>query len=271
MSRPDLDVTGLAAKASTLVELHHADTPLLLPNAWDVVSAQTVAAAGFPAVATSSSAVAATLGERDDDATEPDVVFDWIGRIARSIDVPLTADIQAGYRLGAGEIVERLLAAGAVGCNLEDTDHHGPGVLVDIERQAAFLAEVRAAAEARGVHLVINARVDSFLRKVGDADAQLADGIRRGRAYLAAGVDCVYPISLADRDAMARFVDEVGGPVNIILRRTGLTVPELAALGVHRVSLGGGLHALATAQLRASLGVLAAGGTFEDAARTAAG
>ncbi len=144
-------------------------------------------------------------------------------------------------------------------------------MLVDVDRQAAFLAQVRAAAEARGVHLVINARVDSFLRKVGDADTQLADGIRRGRASFAAGADCVYPISLADRDAIARFVDEMGGLVNIILRRTGLTVPELAALGVHRVSLGGGLHALATAQLRASVEVLAAGGTLEDAARVTAG
>lgn len=249
----------LADRAGILLAAHHADAPLVLPNAWDVVSAQVVADAGFAAVATSSSAVAAALGESDDDTTDPNLVFDVVARIARAVPVPVSADIQAGYRLAPEEIVDRLLAAGAVGCNLEDTDHHGPGVLVDAERQAAFLAAVRRAADARGVHVVINARVDSFIRKVGDADAQLADGTRRARLYLDAGADCVYPIALADPGTISAFVTAVHGPVNIIARRTGPTIAELAALGVRRISLGGGLHQLATAQLRDAVTRLAAG------------
>jgi len=249
----------LGTRADELLAAHHADVPLVLPNAWDVVSAKVVADAGFGAVATSSSAIAAALGEKDDDTTDPGLVFDVIARIARAVEVPVSADIQAGYRLPPDEIVDRLLAAGAVGCNLEDTDHHGSGVLVDAQRQADFLARVRRAADTRGVHVVINARVDSFIRKVGDADAQLADGTRRARLYLEAGADCVYPIALADPAAISAFVGAVPGPVNIIARRTGLTIPELAALGVRRISLGGGLHQLATAQLQDAVTRLAAG------------
>jgi 2-methylisocitrate lyase-like PEP mutase family enzyme len=254
----------LAARANALLAAHHRTSPLVLPNAWDVVSAKAVEAGGFAAVATSSSAVAAALGEKDDDTTDPDLVFDVIARIARAVIAPVSADIQAGYRLPPEEIVDRLLAAGAVGCNLEDTDHHGPGVLVDAGRQADILARVRRAADARGVHLVLNARVDTFIRKVGDADAQLADGTRRALLYLAAGADCVYPIALADPAAISAFVDAVPGPVNIIARRTGPTIPELAALGVRRISLGGGLHQLATAQLQDVVRRLAAGAALGE-------
>ena len=171
----------LASRAEALLAAHHLDRPLLLPNAWDVASARAVEAAGF-FVASSSNAIAAVLGERDDDSSRPDVIFDWLARMARAVSVPLTADVQAGYGLPAKQLVERLLATGAVGCNLEDTDHHGGGgPIVSSERQAEYLAAVRAAADAHGVHLVINARVDTFVRKVGDEAAQLAEAIRRGR------------------------------------------------------------------------------------------
>lgn len=249
----------LAAKADQLLAAHHAARPLVLPNAWDVVSAKAVEAAGFVAVATSSRAVGDSLGEPDNDSSDPGLIFDVIHRIAGGVGLPLTADLQAGLQLDPEELVGRILAAGVVGCNLEDTDHHGAGVLVDAERQGEYLASVRAAADARGVHLVINARVDVFVRKVGDAAEQLAEAVRRGRRYLEAGADCVYPIALGDPAAISRLVQELPGPVNIIARRGGLTIPELAELGVRRISMGAGVHQLAMADLGARLARIAAG------------
>src|SRR5215475_2825652 len=122
-AQPDVD--GLAERADALRRLHAGPRPLVLPNAWDVASARLVVKAGFPVVATSSGAITAALGYQDNDSMPVDEAFGAVARIARSIPVPVTADLAAGYRLPAAELVERLLNAGAVGCNLEDTDHHG--------------------------------------------------------------------------------------------------------------------------------------------------
>lgn len=266
MSLPEPpSIETLAAKAEALLALHHADRPLVLPNAWDVPSARAVAAAGFPAVATSSRAVGDSMGEPDNDASAPRLIFNGLARIAAGVTVPVTADLQAGLRLDPDDLVDHALHAGIVGCNLEDTDHHGPGALVDAERQAHYLAAVRDAARARGVHLVINARIDTFVRKVGTEAEQEAEALRRGRRYLEAGADCVYPIGLGDPAAIERLVRALPGPVNIIARRGGLTVPELAALGVRRVSMGGGIHQLVMADLGARLARLAAGESLADA------
>jgi len=253
------DGPDLATRAETLLAAHRADRPLILPNAWDAASAKAVEAAGY-FVATSSNAIAAVLGERDDDSSRPDVIFDWIARIARAVSVPVTADVQAGYGLPAAELVDRLLTAGAVGCNLEDTDHHGGGgPLVDAGRLATYLADVRAAATARGVHLVINARPDTFIRKVGDDVAQLEEALRRGRLYLDAGADCVYPIMAADPGAIRRMATELPGPINVNARRGGLSVQELTELGVRRISFASGLHQLAMAHLGSDLAHLRGG------------
>jgi len=251
--------TELAVSADALFAAHHASVPLVLPNAWDVASARIVEEAGFHAVATSSHAVAEVLGGTDDDSNDPDVIFPFLARITGAVRVPVTADVEAGYGLPPAELVERLLAAGIVGCNLEDTDHHGDGVLVDADRQAAFLADVRAAADAAGVHLVINARVDTFLRKVGDDDAQMDEAIRRGRLYLQAGADCVYPITLVDPARIRTLSAAIPGPVNVIARAGGPRMDELAELGVRRISFGGGLHRLVLDHLRLAVAGIATG------------
>lgn len=251
------DVAGgwgpLAAKAQELLDAHHAPDPLVLPNVWDVASARIVEQAGFPVVATSSRAIAGVLGLGDDDSSDPDTVFGWAGRIAGAVACPVTVDLEAGYRLRPADLVERLLSVGAVGCNLEDTDHHGNSVLLDAGEQAAFVAEVRAAGDAAGVHVVINARIDSFIRHAGDETQQLEEAVRRGRSYLEAGADCVYPIALGDRVRITQFVSSMPGPVNLVARRGGLGVGELAALGAHRISLASGLFEVAYGQLRAAL------------------
>src|SRR5437764_15300934 len=138
-------VTDLTQHAQTLRALHRGSRPLLLPNVWDVASAQAVARAGFPVIATSSHAVAASLGFPDSDVMPADAAFDAVARIASSVHLPVTADLDAGYGLPAADFVQRLLDAGAVGCNLEDTDHHGADVLVPVETQVERLQGVRRA------------------------------------------------------------------------------------------------------------------------------
>jgi 2-methylisocitrate lyase-like PEP mutase family enzyme len=224
------------AKATTLRKLHAGPRMLVMANAWDAASARAFEAAGFPAVATTSGGVAATLGYQDHEDAPADEMFAAAARIARAVAVPLTADLEAGYRLPPALIAQRAIAAGAAGVNLEDSDHHAGGVLVEAERQAEQLAAFKAAARAAGVDLVLNARVDVFIRRVGTPEEQLAEGIRRGKLYREAGADCLYPIGLADEAMIAAFVQGVGCPVNINARRGGVPLSRLAALGVRRVT-----------------------------------
>ncbi|WP_336204826.1 isocitrate lyase/phosphoenolpyruvate mutase family protein [Nonomuraea sp. LPB2021202275-12-8] len=156
--------------------------------------------------------------------------------------VPVTADMERGYGLAPAELVERLLATGAAGCNLEDSDPRS-GELVDVGRQAEFLAGVRAEA---GAALVINARVDTYITGP-TGDRTHAEAVRRARRYLEAGADCVYPIGLADEAAIEALVTEVGEPVNILFRPGAPSLGRLAGLGVARVSYGHGLHQAAHA------------------------
>lgn len=261
-------MTELSRRAAALRTLHRPGDPLILPNAWDAGSARAVVAAGFPAVATGSAAVAEALGHADGEATPVDEMFAAVGRIAAAVTVPVTADLERGYGLRPTELVERLLAAGAVGCNIEDSDPR-THELYDVEEQADLLAGIRAAARAAGVELVLNARVDVHLRAYGPAEGRLAEAVHRARRYHAAGADSLYPILLAGPEQIRGFVTEVGAPVNV-LARPGVPAPaELAALGVARVSYGSGVYAAARARtvemlaaIRAGETVFPAGGEF---------
>jgi 2-methylisocitrate lyase-like PEP mutase family enzyme len=248
--------------AARLRAMHSGPRPLILPNVWDPVSARAFAAAGFAALATSSSAVAATLGY-EDGQTPADEMFAAIARIARSVSVPVTADIEAGYGLPPAQLARRLADCGVAGCNLEDSDP-ATRTLVDPGQQAQYLAAVRAEA---GPDLVINARVDVYVRPLtpaadsaggGDRDsggrdasaASTADAAaERANAYLAAGADCTYPI-LAPPQALSGLVRRINGPVNAMYRPGGLSLGELAGLGVARITFGGGLHARVAGQVR---------------------
>ncbi|UOX89027.1 isocitrate lyase/phosphoenolpyruvate mutase family protein [Amycolatopsis sp. FBCC-B4732] len=243
-------MTDLKAHADLLRELHHGDL-LVLPNAWDEASAELVVETGFPVVATSSAAVADVLGFQDGEAAPWREMFAAAARIARAVGVPVTVDAEAGYGLAPGELVDRLLEAGAAGCNLEDTDHRAGG-LADAEAHADWLAEVRAAADASGVPLVVNARIDVFLPPAGVPEAdRVAAAVRRARGYREAGADCVYPIG-APGDALARVVAEVPGPVNGNTN-PALDLAGLAALGVARVSYGPRFHRSGFAGMREAL------------------
>ncbi|TSB19044.1 isocitrate lyase/phosphoenolpyruvate mutase family protein [Streptomyces benahoarensis] len=240
-------MTGAAA----LRALHHGPgLPLVLPGPWDAGSAKAFADAGFPALATPSAGVAAALGYADGEVP-PDEMFAAIGRIARAVDVPVTADVEDGYGLGARELVARLAEAGAVGCNLEDGDRTTGG-LVDADRQTDRLAEVRAVA---GDALVINARVDTYVRGAGG----VAETVRRGRLYATAGADCVYPI-LAPPEELAELAAGIGLPLNALAVPDGPAPRELGALGAARVTFGPWQQRRAMAAIAAKARELRGGG-----------
>src|ERR687888_54588 len=218
--------TDLQSRCDLLRTLHRPGAPLLLPNAWDVATARAVVAAGFPVVATTSGGVAATLGYEDHE------------------DAP------------ADEML-----AGAAGCNLEDTDHTA-GRLRDPDRHAEWLRAVREAASADGYRLVINARVDVFLGPFlagagpGTQEELVPEAVRRANAYLEAGVDCVYPITLWEMEALRRFMSDVRGPVNVVRLPQAPSLAELASLGVARVSWGHLLYRGAMARFEDQLASL---------------
>jgi 2-methylisocitrate lyase-like PEP mutase family enzyme len=232
----------LESRCDQLRSLHRPGAPLLLPNAWDVATARAVVAAGFPVVATTSAGVAGALGYKDHEGAPGDEMLAAAARIARGVEVPVTVDAEAGYGMAPAELVAALRDAGAAGCNLEDSDH-AAGRLRDPESHAEWLRAVRREASDAGYPLVINARVDVFLGpflggETGNQEALVPEAVRRANAYLEAGVDCVYPITLWETEALRQFISEVTGPVNVVRLPMAPSLAKLAELGVARVSWG---------------------------------
>ncbi len=238
-------------RCDLLRSLHRPGAPLVLPNVWDVATAKAVEAAGFPVVATTSAGVAAALGYDDHEQAPPRAMLDAAARICSGVDVPVTVDAEAGYGMPAADLVAALREMGAAGCNLEDTDH-ATRSLRDPGDNAARLRAVREAAAEQNYPVVINARIDVFLPGVLSGSDQtqaelVAEAVRRSRAYVDAGADCVFPIALWQRDALAAFVAKAPAPVNAtrIPRPDALSIAELAELGVARVSHAFFLHHVA--------------------------
>jgi 2-methylisocitrate lyase-like PEP mutase family enzyme len=253
--------TELNSRCDLLRSLQRPGSPLLLPNAWDVGTARAVVAAGFPVVATTSGGVAATLGYEDHENAPGDEMLAAAARIARGVEVPVTVDAEAGYGMEPAELVSALRDAGAAGCNLEDSDY-AAGTLRDPDRHAEWLTAVRHAASKDGYPLVINARIDVFLHPFlsgagpGTQDELVPEAVRRANAYLEAGADCVFPITLWETGALRRFSSEAGGLVNIVRLPQAPSLAELAALGVARVSWGILLHHEAMARFQDQLASL---------------
>jgi 2-methylisocitrate lyase-like PEP mutase family enzyme len=259
----------LRKKAETLRQLHHGPDILVLPNAWDIASARIVEEAGYPAIATTSAGVAFALGYPDGEKISRDEMLDAVSRIARRMRVPVTADLEAGYGpepADTGETIRRAIDGGVVGANIEDGTHRREQPLCSMNLAVARIHAARRAAEAAGIPFVINARTDSYLaarifNQPQDAKC-FEETVHRGRAYLEAGADCIFIPGLADRDTIGRLVAAIDGPINILAGPGSPSVPELKALGVARVSVGGAI-------MRATLGVvqraaeeLRSGGTF---------
>lgn len=251
-------------KAELLRELHHKPPILVLPNAWDVASAVLFERAGAHAIATTSAGVANNLGYRDGQCAPLPEVLALTARMATAVHVPVSADLEAGYAGTAEElqaVIRQLLAAGAVGVNLEDGMPQGvPQPLRGIEEQQQRLRRARAAADAAGIPLVINARTDVYLHQVGEPTGRRAEALRRLQAYKEAGADCLFVPGVRDAVLIGELVSELKAPVNVLAGASTPAVPELQKLGVARVSVGSSLqHASLAFAERLAMGILAGG------------
>ena len=226
--------------AENFRRLHNRKEVLVLPNAWDVPSARVFEDEGFPAVATSSAGMLASLGYPDGEGIPAKEFISAVGRIARVLSIPLSADLVGGFGgtpEGVARSAKAVIRAGAVGINIEDFAHEERRLL-PVEKQVAKLrALVRLQKETK-VHFVINARTDALRFFPGDGAAKLAEAIRRASAYRDVGADCVYPMGLTDRESIGRFVNALHFPTNVMVRKGLPPVPELKRLGVARVSFG---------------------------------
>jgi 2-methylisocitrate lyase-like PEP mutase family enzyme len=251
---------------SDFLALHRGPAPLVLPNAWDVISARLVEDAGFPAVATTSAGVAWSLGYADGQHISLDEMLAAVARITRAVRVPVTADLEAAYGPrpdDAAATARGAIKAGAVGFNFEDTSGDSNNPLLDIPLQVARIRAARAAADELGVHLVLNARTDVYLDEVGAPDTRFAEVVRRLTAYRDAGADCLFAPGTADRDTIASLVKALGAPLNVLATPASPTVAELATLGVARISLGGGVFRTALGLTKTRLGELRRQGRFD--------
>jgi 2-methylisocitrate lyase-like PEP mutase family enzyme len=225
---------------------------------WDAASARAVAAApGCRALATASWAIAAARGVADGEVLSREEMLYAVGVVARAAELPVTADLERGY----GDVritVEGALEAGAVGCNLEDSD--GAGGLWPAEEHAAVVAAARAAGDAAGIPLVINARTDVYLTDVIPPDERLLAALERGAAYLDAGADCIFVPGVRDVTLLTALAKEMGGPVSVLAGAGGPPLAELARLGIARVSYGPGPQGVAMAALSRAAETLLAGG-----------
>ncbi|WP_210648994.1 isocitrate lyase/phosphoenolpyruvate mutase family protein [Nocardioides sp. SYSU D00065] len=234
-----MDIT---TRATTLLELHHTGTTLVLPNVWDAWSARVVAEAGFPALSIGSHPLADSRGQGDNEDMSLDDALDGVRRICAAVpEVPVTADMEAGYGAAPAELVERLLEAGAVGVNIEDTVHSEGGRLRSVAEHADYIGGIRQAADAAGVDLVVNARTDVWLDP-DRFDDPVAEALARLTACEEAGSRCSYPVKVPDAASLQALLDGLAGPVNVIANpRTGSaagSLEDLQVMGVHRVTFG---------------------------------
>jgi 2-methylisocitrate lyase-like PEP mutase family enzyme len=281
-----------AQKASRLLELHHGPQPLVLINAWDAASAAMVEHCGLPAIATSSAAMANALGFPDGQYLPWAQMLEAVARVCRAVKVPVTADIESGFAANVTALetsITQIIAAGAVGVNLEDvmpthadpkdagSKNGGPenaaavrhgSPLFPLPEQVARIQAARRAAQAAGIHLVINARTDAYWQAGVEPAETMRNTLERGKAYLQAGADCIFIPGLRNPDHIRTVIDYLRGvhqePAINILAGPGVpSIPELAKLGVKRVSYGSGPHRAAMGLLRRMAEEAKTAGTFK--------
>jgi len=234
-------------------DLHLADEPLVLPNAWDAASARVIERAGALAIATTSAGVAWSLGVPDGGLLDPVAAAEQVERIVAAVDVPVTADIENGY----GDVVATvrgMLAAGAVGVNLED----------DASRRPERFAAARSVADSDA--LFVNARIDTYLLSVGDPADRLDETVARAAEYLDAGVDGVFVPGVGDPVVIAELVARIPAPLNIMVGPGSPNVAELGKLGVRRISASGGIALAAYALAARAATEMLTFGTYDNTA-----
>lgn len=234
-------------KAEAFRALHDGPDVLVLPNAWDVASARIFEEAGFPAIATTSAGIAASLGYPDGERISRGEMAKAIGRIAAAVRVPVTADLEAGYGpipKFVRQSVEAAVDAGAVGVNLEDGTDDRVRPLRDIEAQAERIRAARSAS----ARIVINARTDVYLKQHLAERSRFAEAVKRANLYRKAGADCLFVPGVTDRETIRQLVKAVEGPLNVLAGPGMPSVADLRELGVRRLSVG-------SAAMRAALGL----------------
>jgi 2-methylisocitrate lyase-like PEP mutase family enzyme len=239
-------------KAAVLLRLHQGPGMLILANAWDVASARLVERAGFPAVATSSAAVANSLGYPDGQRIPREEMLSVVRRIASKVSVPVSADLESGYGTtteAMEETARAMIEAGAVGLNFEDSTGDAQRPLFDVADQVEKIKRLRAAGEKLGVYIVINARTDVYLEEVGEPASRFHHAVQRANAYRKAGADCLFVPCVDDAETIGKLVKAIEGPINILVRPHSPSISELEKLGVARASFG-------SWPMRAVMGVL---------------
>lgn len=244
-----LDAT-LKMRALHLLRLHKGPHILVLPNAWDAASARIFEAAGFNAIGTTSAGVAYSLGYPDGQRIPREEMMAAIRRIAGAVSIPVTADVEAGFGQSPEEVAETVRAvldAGAVGLNLEDAS--SDVALFDVAQQVERVRAACQAAAAAGIPLVINARTDVYLLRVGDPGGYFDEALRRLTAYRDAGASCLFLPGVRDANTIARMARAVAAPLNVLAGEGMPCVRDLENVGVARLSLGSG-------PMRAALGLM---------------
>jgi 2-methylisocitrate lyase-like PEP mutase family enzyme len=257
-----MDTKILRRRAETFRALHEAPPLLVLPNVWDPLGARLLVGLGYPAVATASAAVAFSLGYDDGENITLEAMLAAIRRIAAVVDVPVSADIEAGYAEAPDAVaanVRRVLEAGAIGINLEDSAGR-EGHLRDVASQVARIRAVRQMADAEGVPLVLNARIDTYLGETADP---FPETLERAHAYVEAGADGLYPIGLSDIESLSGLRAATKAWINVYASPDAPTIAQLEAIGIHRLSFGPGLLRASFTAMHAACAGLLAGGYYE--------
>ncbi len=262
-----MDTTTQRELARTFRDRHtDSDSgPLVLPNSWDAASTLMYEAAGFEAVGTSSAGIAAASGVPDGEHLSRDEMLAVVGRIAESVRIPVSADVEAGYGETPEEVAEtvrKTIEAGAVGINLEDGTDSAEGPLVDTARHAEKIRAARAVADEADLPLVVNGRTDVFWRNVGDEADRVERAIERANAYYEAGSDCLFVPGVTDPADIEALVAGLDGPLNVLGGPGAPSIPELEELGVARVSVGSGPMRATLGYLQAISGELRDDGTY---------
>jgi 2-methylisocitrate lyase-like PEP mutase family enzyme len=232
-----------ADRAAALLALHQPGNPVVLPTVWDAWSARLASDAGFAALTVGSHPVADSIGKPDNEGMEFDDLLSRVAQITAAVDVPVSVDIESGYALPASQLIDGLLGAGAVGLNIEDTVHSEGKRLRSAAEHAALVGALRAVADEAGVHVVINARTDLFLRNEGEASDRIAHAVSRLKEAAAAGADVLYPVGRHDPETLRRLTAELPLPVNAIALPDQDDPASFGPLGVARISFGPFLQA----------------------------
>lgn len=229
----------------------------MLPTVWDAWSARLAVDAGFAALTVGSHPVADSIGKSDGENMAFEDLLTRVRQITAAVEVPVSVDIESGYGESPERLIEGLLDAGVVGFNLEDTVHKEGKRLRTATEHAELVGQLRAAADAAGVHVVINARTDLFLRNDGDDADRVERAIARMSEAAAAGADSLFPAGLRDPEGLARFTSAVSLPVSVTVPPEDTDKAALAALGVGRITFGPFLQWALGAQAKEILGLWA--------------